>query len=65
MKPTFVSGFLMVVIGAALAMVSLFALPYCKGEHPMACFWLVRAASGVGLLILVSGVVMKFVRTAV
>lgn len=61
MKPNFLSGFLMVVVGALVAFASLFWLPHCGGETPMRCVWLLRAATGVGFMILVSGVVMKFV----
>ena len=61
MKPNFLSGFLMVLVGALVAFASLFWLPHCGGETPMRCVWLLRASTGVGFMILVSGVVMKFV----
>ena len=50
MKPNFLSGFLMVVVGALVAFASLFWLPHCGGETPMRCVWLLRAATGVGFM---------------
>lgn len=65
MKPNFLSGFLMVLLGAVVAFAALFFLPHCGGDKPMRCVWLLRAASGVGFGIVIAGVVMKFVSTKV
>ena len=50
MKPNFLSGFLMVLVGALVAFASLFWLPHCGGETPMRCVWLLRACAGVGFI---------------
>lgn len=65
MKSNFLSGFLMLVIGALVAIASLYILPHCGGDKPMRCVWLLRATAGVGLGILLSGIVIKFVSAKV
>lgn len=61
MRPNMISGFLMVLIGAAFTLAVMFGLDYCHTEKPMKCFWMIRSEVGVGLMILLSGIVMKFV----
>lgn len=59
-KPAFASGFVMLVIGALLALAAMFWLPHCGGEKTMRCVWMLASVSGVGMLIAVTGVVMQF-----
>ena len=59
-KPALLSGLVMLVIGALLALAAMFWLPHCGGEKPMRCVWMLAAVSGSGLLIAVTGVVMQF-----
>ena len=51
MKPNFLSGFLMVLVGALVAFASLFWLPHCGGETPMRCvvmkFVAAKTAAGI------------------
>ncbi len=59
-KPAFFSGFLMMIVGAALALAAMYGLPHCGGETPMRCIWMLRAVGGLGMVIAVLGVAMQF-----
>lgn len=61
MKPGFFTGLIMVFLGTIVSVASLVFLPRCPGPEVMNCVWMLRAAAGAGLVIAVSGVVMKFV----
>lgn len=64
MKPGFFTGMLMVFLGTVIAVSSLVFLPRCPGPDVMQCIWMLRAVSGLGLVVALSGVVMKFVSGA-
>lgn len=65
MKPAFFTGLLMLLLGSVLAGLALFAVPYCRTEVPMPCFWTVRAVSCIGAAVAIAGVVMQFVERGV
>lgn len=61
MKPGFLSGFLMMVLGGALAVAAAFFLPHCGGDKPMRCVWMLHAVCGAGFSVALLGVAMQFV----
>lgn len=61
MKPGFLSGFLMTVLGGALAVAAAFFLPHCGGDKPMRCVWMLHAVCGAGFSVALLGVAMQFV----
>lgn len=62
--PARVSGLLLFILGALLAVALLWWLPHCGGEHVMRCVWMTRAAAGVAGLIALEGLLASIARSA-
>jgi MFS family permease len=58
--PAFFSGFVMLLIGCALAMGAAFGLPRCHGEIAMRCVWMLRAAAAAGFMVGITGILLQF-----
>lgn len=59
-KTAFASGILLMLLGIALALATLFFLPHCGGEKIMRCIWMTRSVAAVGFGIAVLGCAMQF-----
>lgn len=64
LKSTFLSGILVAFLGFSLAAVALWVLPICHGHDVMSCFWMVRCAALMGLLVGLSGCFMLLLKPA-
>ena len=52
------SGLLMAVLGAVVALASLFVLPYCHTPEPMTCYYMVHVAAALAAAVCALGLIM-------